>query len=307
MQEVRLTPTSYIVLGLLEFAGESTPYGLKQLVAGSVGYFWTLQHAQLYTEPERLARGGYVTETREETGRRRKLYAITAKGTRALEEWRTETTSALAELREPALLKLFFGADPGAAGERAAAREPARLAEYERIRDSMSDDVRPGPRPALELGIRVERETIAFWEELAGLGFAPMATAAEPSRPSCRSRAAATGAKVRLHPLLTAHRPGPARVVPARGGPLRVAQGVRARRAEGPVAQSADPGVPARAPERRTRAGGHRLPRLRGREPALEPRRVRDGHLPRHRHARRAGGGRAAAREGHRAVEREGR
>ena len=47
MQAVRLTPTSYIVLGLLQFAGESTPYRLKQLVAGSVGYFWTLQHAQL--------------------------------------------------------------------------------------------------------------------------------------------------------------------------------------------------------------------------------------------------------------------
>ena len=56
MQEIRLTPTSYIVLGLLEFAGESTPYGLKQLVSASVGNFWTLHHAQLYTEPERLAR-----------------------------------------------------------------------------------------------------------------------------------------------------------------------------------------------------------------------------------------------------------
>ena len=32
----------------------------------------------------------------------------------------------------------------------------------------MSDDVPQGPRTALELGIRVERETIAFWEELAG-------------------------------------------------------------------------------------------------------------------------------------------
>ena len=167
MQEARLTPTSYIVLGLLQFAGESTPYRLKQLVGGSVGYFWTLQHAQLYTEPERLAKGGYVTETREETGRRRKLYAITAKGTRALDEWRTETTSALAELREPALLKLFFGANPA---KLAAAQLPAnraRLADYERIRDTMSADVPPGPRQALELGIRVERETIAFWEELA--------------------------------------------------------------------------------------------------------------------------------------------
>ena len=167
MQEVRLTPTSYIVLGLLELAGESTPYRLKQLVAGSVGYFWTLQHAQLYTEPERLARGGYVTETRERTGRRRKLYAITSKGARALDDWRTETTSALAELREPALLKLFFGADPARLAEAQLPANRARLAEYERIRDGMPDDVPAGPRQALELGIRVERETIAFWEALA--------------------------------------------------------------------------------------------------------------------------------------------
>jgi PadR family transcriptional regulator AphA len=167
VQEVRLTPTSYIVLGLLQFAGESTPYSLKQLVAGSVGYFWTLQHAQLYTEPERLAKGGYVTETREETGRRRKLYKITPKGTRALDEWRTETTSALAELREPALLKLFFGADPAGLAAAQLPANRARLAEYERIRDEMPEDVPPGPRQALELGIRVERETIAFWEELA--------------------------------------------------------------------------------------------------------------------------------------------
>jgi PadR family transcriptional regulator, regulatory protein AphA len=170
VQEVRLTPTSYIVLGLLELAGESTPYRLKQLVAGSVGYFWTLQHAQLYTEPERLARGGYVTETREESGRRRKLYAITPKGTRALHEWRTETTSALSELREPALLKLFFGADPSGLAAAQLPANRARLAEFERIRDSMPDDVPPGPRQALELGIRVERETIAFWEELVGDG-----------------------------------------------------------------------------------------------------------------------------------------
>ena len=58
----------------------TTPYALKQMVARSVGYFWTLQHAQLYTEPERLAGAGYVTEERERGGRRRKLYTITAAG-----------------------------------------------------------------------------------------------------------------------------------------------------------------------------------------------------------------------------------
>jgi PadR family transcriptional regulator, regulatory protein AphA len=168
VQEIRLTPTSYIVLGLLELAGESTPYQLKQLVAGSVGYFWTLQHAQLYSEPERLAAAGYVSEKREESGRRRKLYAITAKGRRALEKWRTESTSALAELREPALLKLFFGADPKQLAAVQIPANRARLAEYERIRDSMPADVPQGPRQALEMGIRFERAAIAFWEELAG-------------------------------------------------------------------------------------------------------------------------------------------
>ena len=167
MQEIRLTPTSYIVLGLLELAGESTPYSLKQLVAGSVGYFWTLQHAQLYTEPERLAKAGFVTEQREETGRRRKLYTLTDKGRAALDEWRAESTAELAELREPAVLKLFFGADPKKLAGVQAAANRARLAEYEAIRDSMSADVPPGPRQALEMGIRVEQAAVEFWEELA--------------------------------------------------------------------------------------------------------------------------------------------
>jgi DNA-binding PadR family transcriptional regulator len=149
VQEIRLTPTSYIVLGLLEFAGESTPYALKQLVASSVGYFWTLQHAQLYTEPERLAAAGYVTETREDTGRRRKLYAITDRG-------------------RAAVLKLFFGADSKRLAAAQVEANRARLAEYEAIRDAMPADVPPGPRQALEMGIRVEQAAIEFWEELAG-------------------------------------------------------------------------------------------------------------------------------------------
>ena len=168
MQDIRLTPTSYIVLGLLEMAGESTPYALKQLVAGSVGHFWTLQHAQLYTEPERLAAGGYVTEKREKGGRRRRLYSITDRGRTALNAWRNDPAAERAELREPSLLKLFFGADPR---ELAAAQIPAhrtKLAEYEAIRDGMPTTVGPGPRQALDMGIRYEGEMVRFWEELAG-------------------------------------------------------------------------------------------------------------------------------------------
>jgi PadR family transcriptional regulator AphA len=167
MQEPRLTPTSYIVLGLLWGVGEATPYRLKQLVSGSLGHFWSLQHAQLYTEPERLARGGYVTEEREEGGRRRKLYRITDKGKQAVRDWRAEPTDALAELRDLSLLKLFFGADPKELAAVQLESHRRQLAEYERIREEMPEEVARGPRLALEAGIRHVRTWIAFWEHLA--------------------------------------------------------------------------------------------------------------------------------------------
>ena len=66
-----LTPTSVIVLGLLEF-GDATPYELKARVAGSVGAFWSVPHSALYAEPERLAQAGLVAERREQGGRRRR-------------------------------------------------------------------------------------------------------------------------------------------------------------------------------------------------------------------------------------------
>ena len=57
--DCKLTTPSYIVLGLLEAAGEATPYDLKNMdFAGSVGHFWTVPHAQLYTEAARLAEAG---------------------------------------------------------------------------------------------------------------------------------------------------------------------------------------------------------------------------------------------------------
>ena len=80
LQEPRLTPTSFIVLGLIELSGEATPYDLKQAVGRSLGNFWSLQHAQLYSEPERLAEAGYLKERREEGGRRRRHYSLTAEG-----------------------------------------------------------------------------------------------------------------------------------------------------------------------------------------------------------------------------------
>jgi PadR family transcriptional regulator, regulatory protein AphA len=168
MQEVRLGAVSYVVLGFVDWAGEATPYRLKQLVAGSVGNFWTVQHAQLYTEPERLAKAGYLTERRERGGRRRKLYTTTDRGRQALAEWRAEPTGAIPELRAPALLKLFFGADPATVAGPQIEAQRAKLAEYEAIRGSMPDSVPAGPRLALDAGIASTRQQIEWWEALGG-------------------------------------------------------------------------------------------------------------------------------------------
>lgn len=156
-----------IVLGLLKVAGEATPYELKQAVANSVGNFWSVPHSQLYAEPERLAKAEYVQERREASGRRRRIYSLTERGRRALEEWRHEPVMDLPELRDPALLKLFFGADPATIAPAQLEAHRAKLAHYESVK--ATDDGR-SPRGrwlTLEAGIRHEREWVAYWQELA--------------------------------------------------------------------------------------------------------------------------------------------
>ncbi len=166
MQEITLNPTSFIVLGFVELSGEATPYDLKQAVNESVGNFWSMQHAQLYSEPERLADAGYLKQRREEGGRRRRHYSITRKGRDALAEWRSSPADRLYELRDLSLLKLFFGADPADLAEAQLEAHRRKLAEYEGMQRLDTGAEPRGPWLALEAGIGHERESIRFWEGL---------------------------------------------------------------------------------------------------------------------------------------------
>jgi PadR family transcriptional regulator AphA len=166
--EIELTPTSHIVLGLLSMSGQATPYDLKQMAALTVGEFWTLPHSQLYAEPARLARAGYLTEQQEDGGRRRKLYSLTPRGQQALDDWLGTFAPEPYMLRDPALLKLFFGADIQQLAEVQLETHRQKLAQYETIREQLTDAAPAGPRLGLELGIRHERETVSFWGEQVG-------------------------------------------------------------------------------------------------------------------------------------------
>jgi PadR family transcriptional regulator, regulatory protein AphA len=165
----RLTATAYIVLGLLERGEPATPYDLKQIAQLSTNNFWAVPHTQLYTECARLAAEGLLDERQEQTGRRRRIYRLTARGREALAKWRNEPATDLYELRDAATLKLFFGGDPATLAATQLQAHKGRLAEYEELHKG-ADALPEGQRLALECGIGHEREFIRFWSRVAQAG-----------------------------------------------------------------------------------------------------------------------------------------
>ena len=169
MSTVRLSTTSYAVLGLLEKCQPATPYQLKQAAQVSIFHFWTIPHTQLYTECARLAEAGLLSEEREEGGRRRRVYRLTLAGIDALGTWRTTPDTELYELRDPGLLKLFCGADPVAVAREQLEQHRQRLALYEQLalgQEAMTE----GMALALEAGTGHEREYIRFWTDIVERG-----------------------------------------------------------------------------------------------------------------------------------------
>jgi DNA-binding PadR family transcriptional regulator len=160
----RLSDTSYAVLGLLDLFEPATPYQLKQIAQVSIFHFWSIPHTQLYTECARLADAGLLDERREESGRRRRVYRLSAAGRRALREWRAEPNANVYELRDPGLLKLFCGADPASLAETQLELHERRLHSFEQLLEQA--DMSEGMRLSLESGIGHEREYVRFWSRL---------------------------------------------------------------------------------------------------------------------------------------------
>jgi len=160
----RLSDTSYAVLGLLDLFEPATPYQLKQIAQVSIFHFWSIPHTQLYTECARLADAGLLDERREESGRRRRVYRLSAAGRRALRGWRADPDTDVYELRDPGLLKLFCGADPASLAETQLGLHERRLHSFEEL--LRQADMSEGMRLALESGIGHEREYVRFWSRL---------------------------------------------------------------------------------------------------------------------------------------------
>ena len=164
-----LTPTSYLVLGLVGHLDRATSYDLKKAVGDTIGGFWSVPHSQLYAEPARLARAGLLVEERESTGRRRRTFALTDSGRAALDAWLGEPTDEGTELRDLALLKLFFGGQAApqsiaAVAARAVEVHQARLAAYEVAVAEPPTHADLHQLAILALTARYERQAVAFWQ-----------------------------------------------------------------------------------------------------------------------------------------------
>ena len=166
-----LTPTAYVVLGLLATNGPSTPYEMEQFVDLSLGHFWSFPRSQLYSEPARLAERGLVEESREEGGRRRRRFSLTDAGREALQDWLGEQgPPSGTEIRDLGLLRLFFGAaarDEQDVVVNARAQAQAHRDKLALYADLVQVVEEPHVAATLRLGTAYERAAVAFWESLA--------------------------------------------------------------------------------------------------------------------------------------------
>ena len=159
---MELSPTAYVILGTLGWRPMSG-YEIKSIVDKSTRFFWAASYGQIYPELRRLAAAGLIEgKASPQGGRRRNVYRLTPAGRKELRAW-LHADPELFELRDEALLKLFFADATGgesatgtlAAKRRTHERIAARLKEIENDREARG---LRAPRPALrDRAQRVDR------------------------------------------------------------------------------------------------------------------------------------------------------
>ena len=105
---MELSPTARVLLGMIR-KGRRTGYEIKQLVDVSTRFFWAASYGQIYPELRRLEEAGLIAGEDDPTGgRQRRAYSLTPAGDAALDAWLRSDEEPIYELRDEALLKLFF-------------------------------------------------------------------------------------------------------------------------------------------------------------------------------------------------------
>jgi DNA-binding PadR family transcriptional regulator len=105
---IKLSPTSHLVLGMVRL-GVTSGYAVKKAADGSTQNFWPISLALVYPELARLEEGGLLKRRSDPRGgRARSAYTITAKGEKEFRAWLASPKVAPVQIRDEAMLKLFF-------------------------------------------------------------------------------------------------------------------------------------------------------------------------------------------------------
>lgn len=168
-----LTDQGYAVLVMVALRGPSTAYDVERALDRLAAEYWSSPHTQVYRECERLAADGLLSERRESSGRRRRIYSLTPKGRREVTAWAREPTQRSMEIRDVAHLKLLAAECSTTDDVRALARTQAevyrrRIRDLERTRDELTGRTELRLRTlSIPMGLAVYRAALAYWEELA--------------------------------------------------------------------------------------------------------------------------------------------
>jgi PadR family transcriptional regulator, regulatory protein AphA len=104
----RTATTANALLGLLALRREWSTWDLTQQLRRNMGFFWPRAESQIYGEAKSLVAKGFATAKESYTGRRRRtVYRISAKGSRALKEWLASPPRPTSLECEP-LLRVFL-------------------------------------------------------------------------------------------------------------------------------------------------------------------------------------------------------
>jgi PadR family transcriptional regulator AphA len=133
---MELSPTAYVILGTLGWRPMSG-YEIKSIVDKSTRFFWAASYGQIYPELRRLAAAGLIEgKASPQGGRRRNVYRLTPAGRKELRAW-LDADPEVFELRDEALLKLFFADATG--GESATGTLAAKRRTHERIVERLKE------------------------------------------------------------------------------------------------------------------------------------------------------------------------
>lgn len=145
-------------------------YEIKAFVDKSTSFFFSAGFGSIYPELKRLREAGLIAGTDEPTGdRRRVTYKLTSAGEDALQRWLGSEPAPI-ELRDEALLQVFFAETPvraaAALQSKAAVHADAgkRLAEMEERVAALDN---PYPHLTLQNGLAYNRSMQEWCEREA--------------------------------------------------------------------------------------------------------------------------------------------